>query len=236
MMLRTLSDRARAEGAQALRKALDGILGGRGRSRRDFYVVRVSPSERDDAEESSIATPVSQTERAPVEPGVAQSYGKADESAPLDLPGRDFEVTRAVDRIADAVERLAGRLDAYHHERSEHLDAIEFLVREMVMGAIPAARPLVHGGVVEPDVIDLTRPEPIISERYPLAVDTPVEVRSRFQDRWVCGFVIAQTVEDAGRTQYRLTRHADGTPLPILFDARDVRATTSTFDRTRATE
>jgi hypothetical protein len=59
-------------------------------------------------------------------------------------------------------------------------------------------------------------------------------VRSRFHDRWIGGFTIAETVNTPGRRRYRLTRRSDGIPLPILFDACDVRAAEDAFSRQHA--
>jgi len=231
MTLRSLSDRARIEGAHVLRKALSGLLARGGLTRPDLYVVRTSPPERDDADALSSPSSTSQTKHAESR----ERDSTASDPVLADPAGRDVDLMNAVDRIADAIDRLATQLDAYHDARTEHWDAIEYLLREMAIGAIPAARPVVHGGVIAPDTIDLTRPEPVVS-RYPLQVDTPVEVRSRLQDRWICGFVIAQAVESPGSCRYRLTRRSDGLPLPILFDACDIRTTTSTLSPQRTSD
>ena len=68
------------------------------------------------------------------------------------LVGDDPELTKALDRIADSIERVSAQLDSYHLERAEHLDAIEFLLREMVISSVPVtgSRSIVFGGVVEP--------------------------------------------------------------------------------------
>jgi hypothetical protein len=58
-----------------------------------------------------------------------------------------------------------------------------------------------------------------------------VEVRSRFHDRWISGFSISESVDTPGRCRYRLTRLSDGIPLPILFEACDVRAVSNPYDR-----
>jgi hypothetical protein len=202
MTLRHLADRVRAQGVQALRAAVDRLRGQR-QTRADLVLVGASWSDGHDEDDS------------------------------IGSQGEDVDQTKALHRIADTIERVSAQLDAYHHERAEHLDAIEFLLREMVIGTIspPTVRPAVVGGVVDPDAIDLTRPEVTISaDGCALALDTPVEVRSRFHDRWVCGFAIAGAVEASGGYRYRLSRRSDGVPLPILFDACDVRATTSRFD------
>jgi hypothetical protein len=50
-----------------------------------------------------------------------------------------------------------------------------------------------------------------------------VEVRSRFDGRWVGGFQVSETTDVGGEERYRLTRLSDGVVLPELFDAREVR-------------
>lgn len=52
---------------------------------------------------------------------------------------------------------------------------------------------------------------------------TRVEVRSRFDQRWARGFEVTDVVEEGGARRYRLRRRSDGSVLPVLFDADDVR-------------
>jgi hypothetical protein len=52
-----------------------------------------------------------------------------------------------------------------------------------------------------------------------LAVGTPVEVRNRFDARWVRGFVVDEQV-DGG---YRLRRVSDEQLLPSVFTSDEVR-------------
>jgi hypothetical protein len=147
------------------------------------------------------------------------------------------EAMKALNRIADTIERVAVQLDSYQQERVEHYESIEFLLREMVLGtALPSsARSEVLGGVIDATAIDHLRAEINLSDRgYPLEIETEVEVRSRFHDRWICGFTISEVVEGHDRFRYRLTRRSDGIPLPILFDAWDVRATLSRADWQRS--
>ncbi len=54
--------------------------------------------------------------------------------------------------------------------------------------------------------------------------DTPVEVRGSFDDGWVGGFQVCGGVELNGVVQYQLRRTSDGTVLPKLFDAADIRS------------
>jgi hypothetical protein len=219
--MRRISERARLEGMLALRKALDGVR--RGHSPAPSPEPTAPPA--DDVE---LGTPHAQ-------------------SAPLErpIPDRDAELLKGLDRIAASIERVAAQLDSYHQERAEHLDAIEFLLREMVIGTIPgptvsASRPTVLGGVIDSEEheISLVGAEPreisLVVDEVALAVDAAVEVRSRFHDRWIGGFTIAEAVNAPGRRRYRLTRRSDGIPLPILFDACDVRAAEDAFSRQHA--
>jgi hypothetical protein len=215
--MRRISERARLEGMLALRKALDGVR--RGQS-------AALPAERGapPADDIDLAAPHA-------------------ESARLE---RDAELLKGLDRIADSIERVAAQLDSYHQERAEHLDAIEFLLREMVIGTIPgsspvaASRPTVLGGVIDTEehevsLVDAEKREiSLVGDEVTLAVDAAVEVRSRFHDRWIGGFTIAEAVNTPGRRRYRLTRRSDGIPLPILFDACDVRAAEDAFSRQHA--
>jgi len=208
--MRRLSDRARLEGMLALRKALDTVR--RGQPKPPQLSVAPEPDstwwqQPDDAID------------------VATLAALPD--LPLDTTDGGF--ARALDRIADSVERIAAQLDSYHVERAQHLDAIEFLLREMVIGTVQptGASAVVLGGVVAPVETLPGDDISIIPDGTPLAVNSVVEVRSRFHDRWISGFAISEIVDEPNRLRYRLTRRSDGIPLPILFDACDVRATTS---------
>ncbi|MGO9874662.1 MAG: hypothetical protein ACLPVY_12775 [Acidimicrobiia bacterium] len=197
MTMRHLSDRARAEGVRALRAAVERVRGQR-RTRADLFLVGASWSDGRDADEQILLGP---TEAILDEVVPRDAEPTADEVLARALPGEDVEQTKALHRIADSIERLSAQLDAYHQERAEHLDAVEFLLREMVIGTISVlpVGPVVLGGVIDPGAIDLTRSEvTIIAEGCALEVDTSVEVRSRFHDRWVLGFTIAEAVEVSG--------------------------------------
>jgi hypothetical protein len=195
--MRRLSERARLEGMQALRKTLDGVR------------------------RAQFAAPV------PAPP--------AEAPAPV-TPEADRELQEGLDRIAKAIEGVAAQLDSYHQERAEHLEAIEFLLREMVIGTVPSAanRPIVLGGVVDGGIEAEREISLVVTDDEALAIDAAVEVRSRFHDRWIGGFTIAEAVNAPGRRRYRLTRRSDGIPLPILFDACDVRAAEDAFSRQHA--
>ena len=175
----------------------------------------------------SLQRPVVERPRRAPAPNLAREEDVPDES------------TKALNRIADTIERVAVQLDSYQQDRVEHFEAIEFLLREMVLGtALPsAARSAVIGGVIDADAVEHIRTEINLSDRgYPLEIETEVEVRSRFHDRWICGFTISEVVEGQDRFRYRLTRRSDGIPLPILFDAWDVRATIARADWQRSAD
>lgn len=234
--MRRLSDRARLEGMLALRKALEGVRRGQAAARTASDGIGRAAL-RDRRIEDSSWSRRSQFDATQFEVGRLNG-DEVDAGYPYVAPlgGGDPELTKALDRIADSIERVSAQLDSYHLERAEHLNAIEFLLREMVISSVPVtgSRSIVFGGVVEsgdggPDD-DIT----ILPEGYPLVVDTAVEVRSRFHDRWITGFNIAEAVDTPGRCRYRLTRKSDGIPLPILFDACDVRAVSSSYERKNA--
>jgi hypothetical protein len=137
--------------------------------------------------------------------------------------GRDIELLGALHRIADSFERVADGLEAERRDRATQLDAVEFLLREIVIGSVAptAVRPTVLGGSIDAALadgsvdIDLSDP--------PIPVDALVEVRSRFHDHWVHGFAVVAYVEGPARRGYRLRRITDADQLPLLFDAADVR-------------
>ena len=147
---------------------------------------------------------------------------------------RDTELMNALHRVADAFESIAGSLEADRRDRRRQLDAVEFLLREMVLGfAMPTAGPPgVLGGSIDPGAIDAPafRAVDVDLTDSPIAVDTAVEVRSRFHDRWVGGFAVAEYVVASDRRGYRLRRLAEPDQLPLLFDEGDVRRATLASD------
>jgi hypothetical protein len=209
--IRRLSERARLEGMLALRTAVDKV-----RRRGSEPVAEPTWWQPVDA---------APADAAPADEIAALLAVDAESSSSPPLPA--ITLGAALERIAESIDGLAAQLDAYHVERVQHLDAIEFLLRELVIGSMQptAAPPVVLGGVVEPKALDGDDIQ-ILPDAGPLVVGTSVEVRSRFHDRWISGFSLAEIVDEATRTRFRLTRRSDGIPLPILFDACDVRAAT----------
>src|SRR5689334_15714904 len=107
MILRDLSDRARAEGMRAIRGFVEGV-----RARlphepsTDLYFVRgASEHHRDETVWWSRADPDAEDAR------------DAD-GARVAFAENDAEVTKSLDRIAETIDRLAAQLDAHHTERA----------------------------------------------------------------------------------------------------------------------
>jgi hypothetical protein len=73
-----------------------------------------------------------------------------------------------------------------------------------------------------------TAREPVrhgVSVPCPLEPGTRVEVRARFDQRWARGFEVDTVVTDASvpGAQYRVWRRSDGSVLPAVFVADEVR-------------
>ena len=66
----------------------------------------------------------------------------------------------------------------------------------------------------------------VTNEEKPVEPRQDVEVRSRFDGRWVGGFRVSETTSVAGEQHYRLMRLSDGVVLPELFEAGEIRAMT----------
>jgi hypothetical protein len=142
------------------------------------------------------------------------------------IADRDLELVTALHRVATAFESIAESLESDRLERHAHLEAVEFLMREVVLGFghPTAAAPVVLGGTIDaaalhgnPSAVDIDLSD------APLAIGTLVEVRSRFHDHWVHGFAVTEYIPGPTRRGYGLRRHTDTESLPLLFDASDVR-------------
>jgi len=57
----------------------------------------------------------------------------------------------------------------------------------------------------------------------PVDAGTRVEVRSRFDRRWSRGFEVVEEIGAGEHATYRIRRRSDGSVLPSLFDAGEVR-------------
>lgn len=162
-----------------------------------------------------------------------------------DRERHDHLLAASLDRVAASLDGIATQIEAEGRDRRANLAAIEFLMREMAIAfphTISAGYGTVVGGTIEPGPIDLTsdagphththpRQLPALSvmgrdgmhDDAELYVGCTVEVRSRFQNRWVEGFDVVEVITQDGVSRYRLARHADHIMLPVLFDATDLR-------------
>ena len=60
----------------------------------------------------------------------------------------------------------------------------------------------------------------------------PVEVKTRFQGSWSCGFTVA-AVRGVDHSRFVLRRNSDGVVLPETFSDDDVRPATRRLDTLR---
>src|SRR6476620_707189 len=121
-MMRRVGDRLRASWTTLLRGELEGV--------RDELTTSLTSS-FDDLRRDILA-----------ERDVAETRSAVHET----------ELGNALHRVADAFESIAANLEIDRRDRREQLDAVEFLLREMVLGfALPtAASPSVLGGSIDP--------------------------------------------------------------------------------------
>ncbi len=168
--------------------------------------------------DGAIATATTQLERADEAMREREAFAVAQHEQAL---------TKALERVADALDGIGTHLQLERRDRASQSATVEFLLRELVVAfsnPVPDV-PAVFGGTIEPvprrhdQVLDVGHVEPATD----LATGVAVEVRSRFQRRWVGGFAVAGIEAHDGRPQYRLVRRLDHEELPVLFDADDVR-------------
>jgi hypothetical protein len=168
--------------------------------------------------DGAIAAATTQLERADEAMRERESFAIAQHEQAL---------TKALERVADALDGIGTHLQLERRDRASQSATVEFLLRELVVAfsnPVPDV-PTVIGGTIEPWRL---RNGPNLDARSPagisdLATGVAVEVRSRFQRRWVGGFEVAGIESHEGRAQYRLVRRLDHEELPVLFDAEDVR-------------
>jgi hypothetical protein len=161
--------------------------------------------------------------RAEIDATVRDSVGSLEAELGRAHEQQSDAVAASLDRIAAALDNVATQLASQALEHRSTVVAVEFLLREMVLastvtstlGAPSAQEPsAIIGGTIDPELID---------DAPALPAGCIVEVRSRFQNRWVDGFEIVDIVRADGVERYRLARHADHMMLPVLFDPNDLR-------------
>jgi hypothetical protein len=139
----------------------------------------------------------------------------------LEMLGRDAldrsaGAAEEVVRVAQALERTGERLLA---RTADHSALLEALVPLVGLAPDPGdRRPTVTGGTVSPGT---GPPQLALDGEEPRH---PVEVKSRFGDRWIPGFEIVDVALEAdGTVSYGLRRRIDGAVLPVRFRGDDVR-------------
>jgi hypothetical protein len=180
-------------------------------------------------------------------------------------------LTKALDRVADALDGVGNHLQLDRRDRAAQSITVEFLLRELVVAfsnPVPDG-PAVLGGTIDPrrrasdattdpavttnvsapplaaessNAPDLASPEAepavrlapvghdtVIDLREPTSesfkVGQAVEVRSRFQNRWCGGFIVAEVLDHEVPRRYRLLRRLDREVLPVTFEDADLRVT-----------
>ena len=145
---------------------------------------------------------------------------------------RDPQLVAALDRIAEAQERLADQIEADRRERASLRDVLLLLAERLPPADSAAApTPTVIGGSVR------AFPTLVLTEAEREDTDhngdngkdelrLAVEVRGRFGDRWAEGFEVADIVDDERGRRYLLRRLSDGHVIPTYFEERDVRPVT----------
>jgi hypothetical protein len=123
-----------------------------------------------------------------------------------DLANRDAILGDTFERIATTCARVFTGIETDHGERRRMAGALDRLTASVQASVQPAAL----AAAVPADAVAV-RPDGV------------VEVRCRFGDRWVDGFEVCEMIADDERLQYRLRRRSDGSILPTLFAADDVR-------------
>jgi hypothetical protein len=173
---------------------------------------------------------------------VQQDATAAREAETWERAQSNIALTKALDRVADALDGVGNHLLLDRKERATQALTVEFLLRELVVlfsNPVPDG-PAVLAGTIEPSALHpeaalhseaglhpeaaLHRePAPTDSDHGGFHVGEAVEVRSRFQQRWVSGFLVAEVVIDDEPRRYRLLRRSDRELLPVTFEDADLR-------------
>jgi hypothetical protein len=159
-----------------------------------------------------------------------------------DVVNHDAEVVRVLELAVNVCDHVIECVDADRAERGAIIEALTALsqaisapIRPISLpngngngnaignsnGMRPAAR-VIGGRVLGGDSELMHQPAPMI-DLDDDDHDTSVEVRCRFGDRWVDGFEVCETIHTDAGERYRLRRRLDGTILPELFAASDIR-------------
>jgi hypothetical protein len=147
-----------------------------------------------------------------------------------DVVSHDAEVVRVLELAVNVCDHVIECVEADRVERQAIVEALGALATA-INGApapivIPEARqPRLIGGRVlggDANYRDIVHePAPMIELGE--AHDRSVEVKCRYEGRWVDGFEVCETIHTDAGERYRLRRRIDGTILPELFAAGDLR-------------
>jgi hypothetical protein len=154
---------------------------------------------------------------------------------------RDTELARALRRVADACQIVAGRVEGERAERAALVESVNRLTLSVAstLAQLPplagAPRHRVLGGTIDPDLVaeadGASEGDRMVDVTPEVLRHEAVEVHCRFGDRWVGGFEVVEVVPGDGGAVYRLRRRSDDSVLPTLFDERDVRFRVSLSER-----
>jgi hypothetical protein len=138
-----------------------------------------------------------------------------------EVPEQLLHVLEVVTNMCDHVIEY---IEADRVERRLMVEALTKLAKAMGEALPPPSPPIANterliGGSMDPG------PEPVLDIRAePRDLETAVQVKCRFGDKWVDGFEIFEVMRDEDdAVVYRLRRRLDGVVLPEPFIAADIR-------------
>jgi hypothetical protein len=145
-----------------------------------------------------------------------------------DVVSHDAEVVRVLELAVNVCEHVIECVDTDRAERRAIVDALTALTAAINWQsesrlAAPKNGHVIGGRVLAGDAELLHEPAPTMDIEIDDGRDVGVQVRCRFGDRWVDGFEVCETIHTDAGERYRLRRVLDGTILPELFAANDVR-------------
>lgn len=160
--------------------------------------------------------------------GELRDHVESELAAARDQRGQQqFALGTTLERVTEALDGLAEKLDTDQRERSALIGMVEAMLRELAVARpVPVGEPDVLGGTIEPDwQVEATPSTPIADDerQRPPTLGSFVEVWLRFQNCWTDGFQVSEVIESNGERQYRLRRLSDRAVLPVLFERSDVR-------------
>jgi hypothetical protein len=147
-----------------------------------------------------------------------------------DVVSHDAEVVRVLELAVNVCDHVIECVEADRVERQAIVEALGALATAINGSATPIVIPearqprLIGGRVLGGD----DNHRSIVHEPAPMielgeAHDRSVEVKCRYEGRWVDGFEVCETIHTDAGERYRLRRRIDGTILPELFAAGDLR-------------